>query len=206
VRQQLEQDEERNSSADTKLSEEGRGRRCSRCRNTEPSLATHAEDHGEAGCPPAVHGGPRWSRYPPVVHGRDPTLEQVDDWRKLWLRGEPTLEQASARTYRHVERGAHAGAGLLAGLVTPWGTHAGAAYSWRKDPHWGSSRRAAAHGEDSFGRSLSRTVSYERELTLAQGKSVRSPPPEGQGAAETMCDELTITPMPRSPVTLGERR
>jgi len=32
------------------------------------------------------------------------------------------LEQASARTCRPVKRGAHAGAGLLTGLVTPWGT------------------------------------------------------------------------------------
>ena len=44
----------------------------------ESSLATRAEDHGEAGCPPAAHRGPRWSRYPPVAHGRDPTPEQVD--------------------------------------------------------------------------------------------------------------------------------
>jgi len=42
---------------------------------------------------------------------------------------EPVLEQASARTCRPVERGTHAGAGLLAGLVTPWGIHAGAACS-----------------------------------------------------------------------------
>jgi len=32
-----------------------------------------------------------------------------------------------------------------------------------------------------------------RDLTLEQGKSVRSPPSEGQGVAETMCDELTTT-------------
>jgi len=36
------------------------------------------KDHGEAGCPPAVHGVPWWSRYPPVVCGRDPTPQQVD--------------------------------------------------------------------------------------------------------------------------------
>jgi len=35
--------------------------------------------------------------------------------------GSPTLEQVPGRTCRPVERGAHAGAGLLAGLVTPWG-------------------------------------------------------------------------------------
>ena len=33
------------------------------------------------------------------------------------------------RTCRPVEREAHTGAGLLAGLVTPWGIHAGAACS-----------------------------------------------------------------------------
>jgi len=36
------------------------------------------KDHGEEGCSPAVHGGPRWSRYPPVARGRHPTPEQVD--------------------------------------------------------------------------------------------------------------------------------
>jgi len=41
----------------------------------------------------------------------------------------PTLEQAPARTCGPLERGAHAGAGLLAGLVTPWVTHTGAACS-----------------------------------------------------------------------------
>jgi len=70
----------------------------------KPVLAACDEDHGEAGCSAAVHGGPWWSRSPPVARGRDPTLEQGD-----------------ARTFRPMERGAHAGAGLLAGLVTPWG-------------------------------------------------------------------------------------
>jgi len=85
--------------------------------------------------------------------------------------GSPTLEQAPARTCGPMERGAHARAGLLAGLVTPWGT-----------------------------------VSHQRDLMLEQGKSVRSPPPEGQGAAETMCDELTTTPIPHPLVPLGVRR
>jgi len=43
--------------------------------------------------------------------------------------GSPVLEQAPARTCGPVKRGAHTGAGLLAGLVTPWGTHTGAACS-----------------------------------------------------------------------------
>jgi len=32
---------------------------------------------------------------------------------------------------------------------------------------------------------------------------VRSPSPEEEGVAETTCDELTITPIPHSPVPLG---
>jgi len=49
-------------------------------------------------------------------------------------------------------------------------------------------------------------LSHERDLTLKQGKSVRSPPPEEEGAAETTCDELTITPIPCPPAPLGGRR
>jgi len=61
VRQQLERGvrrSHRNNSADTKVSEEGGGRRYLKYQSREPSLATCDEDHGEAGCPPAVHGGP----------------------------------------------------------------------------------------------------------------------------------------------------
>jgi len=41
---------------------------------------------------------------------------------------------------------------------------------------------------------------------LEEGQSVRSPPPEEEGAAETMRDELTATPIPRPPALLGMRR
>jgi len=56
----------------------GARRRCLKCWSRVPSLAAHDEDHGEAGCSPAVHGGPWYSRSPPVARGRDPTPEQVD--------------------------------------------------------------------------------------------------------------------------------
>jgi len=39
-------------------------------------------------------------------------------------------------------------------------------------------------------------------FTLEQGQSVRSPPPEEEGAAETTCDQLTVTPIPHRPVLL----
>jgi len=35
------------------------------------------------------------------------------------------------------------------------------------------------------------------------GLSVRSPCPEEEGAAETTCDELTVTPTPRPSAPLG---
>ena len=56
--------------------EGGRGARDARAKSLPFQLVM--KDHGEAGCPPALHGGPRWSRYPPAARGRDPTLEQVD--------------------------------------------------------------------------------------------------------------------------------
>ena len=58
----------------------------------------------------------------------DPMPEQVDARRRLWPHGAPTLELAPGRSCGPVERGAHTGAGLLAGLVTPWGTHARAVH------------------------------------------------------------------------------
>jgi len=75
--------------------------------------------------PMEVHSGA--DLYPQP--GEDPTPEQGDARRKLWPRGQPALEQAPARTRGPMERGAHTGAGLLAGLLTLWGTHAGAGCS-----------------------------------------------------------------------------
>jgi len=38
---------------------------------------------------------------------------------------------------------------------------------------------------------------------LEQGKSVSNPPPQEEGVAETMCDDLTTTPIPCTTVPLG---
>jgi len=62
-----------------------------------------------------VVGIPRRSRWIPEG-GCDPV-------------GSPALEQAPARTCGPMEREANAGADLLAGLMTPWGTHTGATCS-----------------------------------------------------------------------------
>jgi len=42
--------------------------------------------------------------------------------------------------------------------------------------------------------------------TLEQWQSVRSPPPEEEGAAETKCGEQTVTPIPHTPTPLGVGR
>jgi len=51
-----------------------------------------------------------------------------------------------------------------------------------------------------------RAVSHEKDLTLEPGKSVRSLPPEEEGAAETTSDELTAAPIPCPSTVFGGRR
>lgn len=70
--------------------------------------------------------GPVGNRDPPAAHGGSharaagcPT-EAVTPWEE---------HNGSGSWQDPMERGAHAGAGLLAGLVTPWGTHTAAACS-----------------------------------------------------------------------------
>ena len=132
-----------------------RGRRCSR-HWSRGSPAACGEDYGEAGCPPAAHGGPWCSRYPPaacrIPHTRAGGClkEGVTPW---WA-------HTTAGFWKDLwTHGAHTAAGLLAGLVIPWGTHAGAVCSWKtarhgRDPCWSSSWRTAACGKDSHWRSL----------------------------------------------------
>jgi len=87
------------------------------------SPAAHDEDHGEAACSPAAHGGPWWSRYPPKTCGRPHARAGVclKEAVTLWgaLAGAGSWHDLQTRG----EREAHAGTGLLAGFVTPWGTH-----------------------------------------------------------------------------------
>ena len=67
---------DRNSSADTKVSKE-RGGGGAPDAGAEIPLQLMMKDLDEAVCPPAAHGGPWWSRYPPMARGRDPKPEQV---------------------------------------------------------------------------------------------------------------------------------
>jgi len=184
-----------------------RGRRCSRCLSRQFSLAACGEDHGEAGCPPAAHGGPRCSRYPPVAHGRDPTPEQVDAWSKLWPRG-----RDPARSSRPLERGAHTRAGLLAGLVTPWkGPTLEQPVPEGLHPVEGTHAGAVREELQPVGRTHIREVCGELSPVggtscRSRGESVRSPPPEEEGATEATCDELTATPIPHPSAPLRGKR
>lgn len=63
----------------------------------------------------------------PLQPAEDPTLEQVQ--RNLWLCGKPVLELAPGRTCGPMETGVLTGEHLLAGLVTPPESCAGAVHS-----------------------------------------------------------------------------
>jgi len=94
----------------------------------------------------------------------------------------------------------------MSGPVTPWGpmleqpvpeglhpvggTHPGAVHEELQP--MGRTHVGEVCGELSPVRGISRC-----------GKSVRSPPPEEEGAAETVCDELIINPIPCAPVPLS---
>jgi len=102
---------ERNNSADTKVREEGGGGGARDARAESFPLQPMEKTLVRQAVP----------LQPMEVHGgADIHLQPMED---------PMLEQAPDSTCGPFERGAHAGAGLMAGLVTLWGTHAGAACS-----------------------------------------------------------------------------
>ena len=103
---------ERNSPADTKVSEEVGGGGAPDAGAKIP-LAAQREDHGEAGCPRAAHGEDHGEADSHLQPMEDPTPEHMDAWRRRCSCGKPTLEQAPGKTCGPMERGAHAGAGLL---------------------------------------------------------------------------------------------
>ena len=102
---------ERNSTADTMVSEGGEG--------------VGASDTGvEIPLQPVVKTMVRQAvpLQPMKVHGGGGGClkEAVTPWEK------PVVEQVPGWTCGPTKKEAHTRAGLLAGLVTPWGTHAGA--------------------------------------------------------------------------------
>jgi len=79
-------------------------RRCLRCWSRDFSPAAHDKGHGEAGCPPAVRGGPWWKQISTCSlwrgprAGADVCLKKAvilwraragaGSWQDLWTRGE----------------------------------------------------------------------------------------------------------------------
>jgi len=171
------------------------------------SPAAHREDHSEAGCPPAAHGGPQWSRYPPAARGRDTTPEQVGMpkagcdpvrspcWSKLligpvtsWRERSPCWSRFAGRTCDPM-------------WVQCW------SHIFLKDcTLWKAPMLEQFVKNGSPWRRSWRTVSCGRDPTMEQEKSVRNALPEEEGASERTCDELTTTPIPHLPALLGRRR
>jgi len=104
-----------------------------------------------------------------------------------------------------------AGAGLLAGLVTPGRPTLEQPVPESLHPV-GGPHAGAVHGElQPLGRTHVGEVCGELSpvrvtFTLEQGQSMRSPCPEGQRASEPTCDELTLTPILCPLVLLRGRR
>jgi len=96
-------------------------------------------------------------------------------------------------------RGAHARAGLLAGLVTPWGPTVEQPVPEGLHPV-GRTHAGAVHEEL---QPVGRTHVEVRGELSAVGASEES---RKEGAAETMCDDLTTTPVLCPPAPLGYRR
>lgn len=92
----------RETTADTKVHEEG-GAGADPGARTEIRLSPWCKPWGGS-CAPAAHGGPQWSRGPSAAHG-GPHVGTCGCWKEavtLW--------------------GAHAGAGLMAGIDPVWNT------------------------------------------------------------------------------------
>jgi len=107
-----------------------------------------------------------------------------------------------------VERGVRTGAGLLAGLVTPWGPTLEQPVPEGLHPVEGTHAGAVREELQPIGRTHAGEVCgalspVRGTSTLGQGKSVRSPPPEEEGVAETTRGELTTDPIPCPPAPLG---
>jgi len=99
----------------------------------------------------------------------------------------------------------------MAGLVTPWGPTLEQPVPEGLHPmegiHAGTVREELQPmGRTHIGEVCGELSPVRGTFTLEQGQSVRSPPPEEEGAAETKCDELTITPIPCPPALFGGRR
>lgn len=147
-----------------------KGRRCSRHRSREFTAACD-EGNGEAPFPSIAQAGSWWSTNPSAAHKSSYIRAGRCSWRRRWLHWKPVLEQALGRTCDSMQRGAHAGASSLSGIVTPSRTHAGTGCSWRTTPL--AEAVLAAHGKDSHSGNSWMTVFCGRDPTLENGKALK---------------------------------
>ncbi|GAB0208304.1 mitochondrial enolase superfamily member 1 [Grus japonensis] len=124
---------------------------------------------------------------------------------------DPTPEQVEAPEGGCEPVGSPCWSKLLAGPVDPWREEPTPEQVCWQDlgPHGGPTLEQPAPeglhpvGETHIGAVHEGLSPVGGTPTLDQRKSVRSPPPEDEEAAETTCDELTATPIPCPPVPLG---
>ncbi|KAJ7414941.1 hypothetical protein BTVI_39872 [Pitangus sulphuratus] len=93
------------------------------------------------------------------------------------------MDQGPGGTCGPVEREAHAGAGLLAGLVSPWGTHAEALNEELKPTE---ALTLEKFMEDCL---------LWKGPYAGEGKGCEELPPAEEGEVETTCDELPTVPI-----------
>lgn len=105
---------------------------------------------------------------------------------RMWPRGQPMLEQAPGRAPQNREEKSPRGAGLLAGMVTLWGTEVEAACSWKAAPHGAAHEKLHPMGRTLFNKCM-KCLPWEGP----QAGAGKDPPWGG-----TTCDELTVTPIP----------
>lgn len=108
----------------------------------------------------------------------DPMLEQMDAERRL--------------TPWEAHTGAVSQQWLCGERTLPWSRFSARICDPARDLHWSSL--------------LLKNCSLQKGPTLHQGKGLRSPPPEEEGAVEMTCDEVTMDPIPHLPALMTGRR
>ncbi|GAB0183375.1 hypothetical protein GRJ2_000802800 [Grus japonensis] len=201
---------ERNNSADTKVCEEGGAGGAPGARAEIPLQQPMGKNLVRQAVP----------LQPMEVHsGADTHLEPMEDF---------TLEQVEAPEGGCDPVGSLRWSRLLAGRVAPWreeprwSRFAGRTCDPMGDPRWSNLflKNCTPWKRPMLEQFMKNCSPWEGltleklvencllwwDPTLEQGKSVRSPPPEEEGVAETPCDELTTAPIPCPPVPLWGRR
>jgi len=194
---------------------------------------SHGADHGDAGCPYSLWWRPWWgqavSLQPMMKTMVGAGLPYSPWWRPWWgrLALQPMMKTTAETGCPYSHGADHGGAdlhpqpmedptleqGVTEGGCDPVGSPrrsrilAGAMAPWREEPTpehvcW---QNLWPYGGPMLEQFMEDCLLWKGP-TLEQGKSVRSPPPEEEGVAESSCDELTAGPVPRPPALLGRTR